>query len=126
MSRPGRIVLALLCLMAATPVRYALAADHPLRVVLIPADGGTEDGTKADYAPTFDAVSRTTGLSFDIKVAQSYAAVVEALCNQTADVAFVGPVTYIQAHARGCAQLLAVGVENGKSIYYAGLFAKAA
>src|ERR1700760_1555932 len=99
MSRLGRIVLALFCLTMVTAAQSA--PDHPLRVVLIPADGGTEDGTRADYAPTFEAVTRTTGLQFDIKVAQSYAAVVEAMCNHSADIAFVGPVTYIQAHARG-------------------------
>src|ERR1700754_5164156 len=78
-------------------------ATQPLRVVLIPADGGTEDGTKADYLPVFNAVSRMTGLTFDLKVAQSYGAVVEAMCNRTADIAFFGPVTYVQAHDRGCA-----------------------
>ncbi|OVZ57441.1 phosphonate ABC transporter substrate-binding protein [Pigmentiphaga sp. NML080357] len=98
---------------------------HPLRVMLIPADGGTETGTKADYQPVFNAVSRMTGLNFDLKVGQSYGAVVEAMCNQLADVAFFGPVAYVQAHRRGCAQLLAVGVEKGESVYYAGLFAKA-
>jgi phosphonate transport system substrate-binding protein len=97
-----------------------------LRVVLIPADGGTEDGTKADYQPIFQAVSRITGLDFDLKVGQSYAAVVEALCNNAADIAFVGPVTYIQARDRGCADLLAVGVEKDQAVYYSGVFTNAA
>jgi phosphonate transport system substrate-binding protein len=96
-----------------------------LRVVLIPADGGTEDGTRADYQPVFNAVSRMTGLKFDIRVGQSYGAVVEAMCSGSADIAFVGPVTYIQANQRHCADLLAVAVEKGQSIYYAGIFAKA-
>jgi phosphonate transport system substrate-binding protein len=98
--------------------------DRPLRVMLIPADGGTESGTKADYAPVFNAVSRMTGLNFDIKVGQSYGAVVEATCNQLADIAFFGPVSYVQAQKRGCAQLLAVAVEKGESVYFAGMFAK--
>jgi phosphonate transport system substrate-binding protein len=99
--------------------------ERPLRVMLIPADGGTETGTKADYQPVFNAVSRMTGLHFDIKVGQSYGAVVEAMCNGLTEVAFYGPVSYVQAHQRGCAQLLAVAVENGESVYYAGMFAKA-
>jgi len=98
--------------------------ERPLRVMLIPADGGTETGTKADYQPVFNAVSRMTGLHFDIKVGQSYGAVVEAMCNGLSDIAFFGPVSYVQAHQRGCAQLLAVAVENGESVYYAGMFAK--
>lgn len=99
--------------------------EHPLRVLLIPADGGTETGTKADFQPVFNAITRSTGLQFDLKVGQSYGAVVEGMCNQLADIAFFGPVSYVQAHQRGCAQLLAVGVEKGASVYYAGMFAKA-
>ena len=101
------------------------AQPPPLRVLLIPADGGTESGTLADYRPIFDAVSRSTGLSFDLKVAQSYGGVVEAMCNNAADIAFVGSVTYLQAQKRGCAELLAVAVKSGRSVYYAGLFVRA-
>ena len=95
-----------------------------LNVLLIPADGGTESGTLADYRPVFQAVGKSAGINFELKVAQSYGAVVEAMCNGTADVAFVGPVTYLQAKERGCAELLAVAVKGGQSIYYAGLFAR--
>jgi len=98
--------------------------EAPLRVMLIPADGGTETGTKADYQPVFNAVSRMTGLNFDIKVGQTYGTVVEAMCNGLTDIAFFGPVSYVQANQRGCAQLLAVAVEKGESVYYAGMFAK--
>jgi len=95
---------------------------RPLRVILVPADGGTEDGTKADFAPIFNAVSRMTALNFDIKVGQSYAAVVEGMANRLADIAFFGPVSYLQARERGGAELLAVGVEKGQSVYYSGIF----
>lgn len=99
--------------------------EQPLRVILIPADGGTESGTKADFEPVFNAITRLSGLHFDIKVGQSYGAVVEAMCGRLADIAFMGPVSYVQAHQRDCAQLLAVSVERGQSVYYAGLFARA-
>lgn len=125
--KPALLLAAMLA--AALPLHAQTVADgskeHPLRVLLIPADGGTESGTKADYAPVFNAITGTTGLHFDIKVGQSYGAVVEGMCNHLADIAFFGPVSYIQAHQRGCAQLLAVGVEKGQSVYYAGMFAKA-
>lgn len=100
------------------------ADSKPLQVLLIPADGGTESGTLADYRPIFDAVGKSAGIEFDLKVAQSYGAVVEALCGGNADIAFVGPVTYLQAKERDCAQLLAVGVKDGQSIYYSGIFAR--
>lgn len=119
-----------LCALLWAGTAYAQPAlgtrDRPLRVILIPADGGTEDGTRADYQPIFSAVSRMSGLQFNIRVGQSYGAVVEALCNGSADIAFVGPVTYLQANRRKCAELLAVAVEKGQSTYYAGLFTKAA
>lgn len=101
------------------------SAQNPLRVVLIPADGGTEDGTRADFQPVFNAITRTAGLHFSLRVGQSYNAVVEAMCNGSADVAFFGPVAYVQARKRGCAELLAVSVEHGRSTYYAGIFARA-
>lgn len=98
--------------------------SRPIRVLLVPADGGTEDGTKADYVPIFNAVTRMTDLHFDIKVGQSYGAVVEGMANHLADIAFFGPVTFLQARERGGAELLAVAVEKGQSVYYAGLFVK--
>jgi phosphonate transport system substrate-binding protein len=101
------------------------SAERPLTVILIPADGGTEDGTRADCLPVFNAVSKTTGLQFKLRVGQSYNAVVEAMCNGSADIAFFGPVSYVQAHKRGCADLLAVAVEKGSSTYFAGIFVKA-
>jgi phosphonate transport system substrate-binding protein len=120
-----RIVWAFLGLALLLPAcSPAAPKGETLRVILIPADGGTEDGTKADYEPVFRAISRMTGLDFKINVGQSYATVVEALCNDAADIAFVGPVTYIQARERGCADLLAVGVEKNQSIYYSGLFTR--
>lgn len=99
--------------------------DHPLRVMLIPADGGTEEGTKADFLPVFNAVSRTTGLHFDIKVGQSYGAVMEAICAKQTEIAFFGPASYIPVRDKGCATLLAVAVHKGSTVYHSGLFARA-
>lgn len=106
------------------PAKTSTQATPILQVILIPADGGTEDGTRADFQPLFEAISQTSSFQFEIRVAQSYNAVVEALCSGSADIAFVGPAIYLQAKKRGCADLLAVGVENGKSDYYAGIFAR--
>jgi phosphonate transport system substrate-binding protein len=118
------LALALIAPLALAQALPDGSKERPLRVMLIPADGGTETGTKADYQPVFNAVSRMTGLHFDIKVGQTYGAVVEAMCNGLTDIAFYGPVSYVQANQRGCAQLLAVAVEKGESVYYAGMFAK--
>jgi len=98
--------------------------DKPLRVVLVPTDGGTEDGTRRDFQPIFSAIASETGLNFDLKVGQSYGAVVEAMCNGAADIAWFGPVSYLQANERGCAELLALAVNKGESVYYSGIFAR--
>jgi phosphonate transport system substrate-binding protein len=131
--KPAPLLVCLVALAACSPPaskddvsKNLTATSRPLQVILIPADGGTEDGTKADFKPIFDALSATSGLKFELRVGQSYNAVVEALCSGSADIAFVGPASYIQARDRGCADLLAVGVEGGKSEYYAGLFGQRA
>jgi phosphonate transport system substrate-binding protein len=108
---------------AAAPTRDGSEA-RPLMVVLIPADGGTEDGTKKDFLPLFNAVTRAKGVHFDVRVGQSYGAVVEAMAGDQADVAFFGAVSYLQAKKRAGAELLAVSVENGSSVYYAGVFVR--
>jgi len=98
---------------------------HPLRVMLVPADGGTEDGTRADFEPIFDAISRAYQLKFEIHVGHSYNAVIEAMANDQVDVAFFGAVSYDLARRRGVAQLLAVEERNGESVYYSGIFCRA-
>ncbi len=98
--------------------------EDPLRVMLIPADGGTSDGTLSDFQPLFDGLTHITGLHFDIRTGQSYAAVVEGLCSGVTDIAWLGPVSFETAHQKGCAELLAVEVSNGASTYYAGLFSR--
>lgn len=104
----------------------AAAEQRPLRVMLIPADGGTEDGTKADFAPLFAALERATDLRFDVQSGQSYAAVIEGMCAGHADIAWFGPVSYRTARDRGCAELLAVETRGGSSTYFAGLFVSSA
>jgi phosphonate transport system substrate-binding protein len=99
-------------------------SQQPLRVMLIPADGGTASGTLADFQPLFDAVSKTTGLKFQLRVGDSYAAVVEALKAKHVDIAWLGPVAYVQAHAAGAAEMLGVAVSNGESAYYSGIFVR--
>ncbi|MDZ4137076.1 MAG: phosphate/phosphite/phosphonate ABC transporter substrate-binding protein [Paracoccaceae bacterium] len=98
---------------------------NPYRVMLVPADGGTEDGTRADFKPVFDAITASTGMHFDIKVGQTYATVIEAICSDVVEIAWFGPASYLPAKERGCAELLAVDVLKGASVYYSGIYARA-
>ncbi len=101
------------------------SAAKPFRVMLVPADGGTEDGTKADFKPVFDAVTKSTGLHFDIKVGQTYGAVIEAHCSGVIEIAWYGAASYLPAKEKGCAELLALDVNHGSSTYFSGIFVKA-
>lgn len=97
--------------------------NKPLVVMMIPADTGTDDISK-DYGSMFDGITKHYGIHFDIKVGDSYAAVVEGICNDKVDVAWFGAVTYGEAKAKCGVELLAVDVEQGKSSYYSGIFAR--
>lgn len=97
--------------------------DRPLRVLMIPADTGTND-VIADFAPVFNGISDQYGIYFDLRVGASYAAVVEGMCNDQADIAWFGAVTFGQAHDRCGVDLLAVDVNKGDSSYYSGIFVR--
>ncbi|MCL6606837.1 MAG: phosphate/phosphite/phosphonate ABC transporter substrate-binding protein [Geminicoccaceae bacterium] len=129
MKLPSVLAAATAAVILAAPLAAQQIPDgspaRPFRATLVPADGGTEDGTKADFKPLFDAVTKATGLHFDIKVGQTYGAVVEAICAGVTEIAWFGPASYLPARERGCAELLAVDVHHGQAVYYSGIFVPA-
>lgn len=114
-------------IMLTGPVFSANVADgskeHPLRVLMVPADTGTDDITK-DYAPVFNGITKNYGIHFDIKAGSSYAAVVEGMCNNQADIAWYGASSYGEANEKCGVDLLAVDVKKGDSVYYSGIFTR--
>ncbi|MCX8102548.1 MAG: hypothetical protein N3D77_15065 [Geminicoccaceae bacterium] len=74
MKLPNLLAAATALAILAAPVAAQQQPDgspaRPFRVTLVPADGGAEDGTKADFKSLFDAVTKATGLHFDIKSAR--------------------------------------------------------
>ncbi len=111
--------------MITTPLFAAKLPDgskeNPLRVMMIPADTGTNDIVQ-DYAPVFNGITEHYGIHFKLSTGDSYAAVVEGMCNDQADIAWYGAVTYGQANKRCGVDLLAVDVKHGDSSYYSGIF----
>lgn len=95
--------------------------EHPLRVLMVPTDTGSNDITM-DYAPVFNGITKHYGIHFDLKAGASYAAVVEGMCNDQADVAWYGAVTFGQANEKCGVDLLAVDVLDGDASYYSGIF----
>ena len=96
---------------------------NPLRVLMVPADTGTNDITK-DYGPVFEGITKNYGIYFDIKAGNSYSAVVEGMCNNQADIAWFGASTYGEANQKCGVDLLAVDVKKGESSYYSGIFVR--
>ncbi len=97
--------------------------ENPLRVLMVPADTGTNDITQ-DYGPVFKGITKNYGIHFDIKAGASYAAVVEGMCNDKADIAWFGAVTYGQANDKCGVNLLAVDVKKGNASYHSGIFVR--
>lgn len=100
------------------------SAENPLRVLMVPADTGTNDIT-ADYAPVFNGITKHYGIHFDLRAGASYAAVVEGMCNDQADIAWYGAVTFGQANDMCGVDLLAVDVKKGNASYHSGIFVAA-
>lgn len=97
--------------------------ENPLRVLMIPADTGSNDITQ-DYKPVFNGITKNYGIHFDIKAGSSYSAVVEGLCNNQADIAWLGASTYGEANEKCGVDLLAVDVKKGNSSYHSGIFTR--
>lgn len=74
------------------------APETKLRISMIP----TTDPGKAlrDNQPLLGYWQKQTGLTPDLTIPTSYAAVVEALVNNKVDIAYLGGFTYVQASAR--------------------------
>jgi len=98
-------------------------ANDPLRVMMVPADTGGADVAE-DYKPVFDAISKKYDIYFKVMSGSSYASVVKGLCSDQVDIAWYGPVTFGQAKKMCGAELLAVDVKKGKSVYYSGIFTR--
>ncbi len=98
-------------------------ADVPLRVMMVPADTGGADIAE-DYKPVFDAIAKQYDIHFKVMSGNSYAAVVKGLCSDQADIAWYGPVTFGEAKDMCGAELLAVDVKKGDSVYYSGIYSR--
>ncbi|HET7341791.1 MAG TPA: phosphate/phosphite/phosphonate ABC transporter substrate-binding protein [Methylomirabilota bacterium] len=116
--------VALLALALAAPLaagRAAVAAA-PLHLVLTPSQKPT------DLLATGDEFGRVlgglVGVPVRVTVASDYAAVVEALRNHTADLAFVHPGGYVLAHREAKATIVARNLWHGKSSFTARIYAR--
>jgi len=99
------------------------AADKPLHLVLTPSQKPTD--LLAAGEEFGQALGRLVGVPVRVTVASDYAAVIEALRNRTADLAFVHPVGYVLANREAKATIVARNLWHGKSAFTSRIFVRA-
>jgi phosphonate transport system substrate-binding protein len=110
-----RVVLGLLLGIAALAAPPAGAADKPLHLVLTPSQKPTD---LLAVGEEFGRVlGQLAGTPVRVTVASDYAAVIEALRNQTADLAFVHPAGYVLANREAKARIVAKNQWHGKTTF---------
>src|SRR5438132_3312367 len=100
----------------------ATAADKPLHLVLTPSQKPTD--LLAVGEKFAQVLGRLVGVPVRVTVASDYAAVVEALRNRTADLAFVHPVGYVLANREAKAMIVVKNLWHGKSSFTSRIFVR--
>jgi phosphonate transport system substrate-binding protein len=117
---PVRLALGLV--LALTLAGAAPAADKPLHLVLTPSQKPTDLlATGEEFG---HVLGQLVGLPVRVTVASDYAAVIEALRNQTADLAFVHPAGYVLANREAKARIVAKNQWHGKTTFTARIYVR--
>jgi phosphonate transport system substrate-binding protein len=112
-----RILALLLTLLTAAP-----AAAQPLHLVLTPSQKPTDLLAAGEEFGV--ALGKLYGAPVRVTVASDYAAVIEALRNRTADLAFVHPVGYVLASREAKARIVARNVWHGKASFTSRIYVR--
>ena len=112
------LVLVALLAWAASPS----AQPKSLHLVLTPSQKPTDLlATGEEFG---QLLGRLVGMPVRVTVASDYAAVIEALRNRSADLAFVHPVGYVLANREAKATIVVKNVWHGKSTFTSRIFVR--
>src|SRR5436190_21841232 len=100
----------------------ASAVAQPLHLVLTPSQKPTDLLAAGDEFG--QALAKLYGAPVRVTVASDYAAVIEALRNRTADLAFVHPVGYVLASREAKARIVARNLWHGKSTFTSRIYVR--
>jgi len=114
--------LAVALLVAAAMADAPRAAEAPLHLVLTPSQKPTD--LMAAGEEFGQALARLVGTPVRVTVASDYAAVIEALRNRTADLAFVHPAGYVLANREAKAMIVAKNLWHGKGTFTARIYVR--
>src|SRR5947208_12262030 len=111
--------LLLAAVACAAPAR---AAAQPLHLVLTPSQKPTDLlATGEEFG---QVLGKLVGMPVRVTVASDYAAVIEALRNHTADLAFVHPGGYVLASREAKARIVARNLWHGKSTFTSRIYVR--
>src|SRR5213594_467740 len=114
---PGLLLAAVIACLAP-----ASALAQPLHLVLTPSQKPTD--LLAVGEEFGQALGKLYGAPVRVTVASDYAAVIEALRNRTADLAFVHPVGYVLASREAKARIVAKNLWHGKSTFTSRIYVR--
>src|SRR5437763_3772985 len=115
-----RMLLSLLIAIAS--LAPASAAAQPLHLVLTPSQKPTD--LLAAGEEFAQALGKLYGAPVRVTVASDYAAVIEALRNRTADLAFVHPAGYVLANREAKAMIVARNLWHGKATFTSRIYVR--
>jgi len=114
------VMFCTLALSAAAP--DAVVGADGLHLVLTPSQKPTDLlATGDEFAK---AITKLSGIPVRVTVASDYAAVIEALRNRTADLAFVHPVGYVLASREAKATIVVRNLWHGKSSFTSRIYVR--
>jgi phosphonate transport system substrate-binding protein len=103
-------------------IPHAPHAAAPLHLVLTPSQKPTDLlAAGEDFGK---ALGHLIGLPVRVTVASDYAAVIEALRNRTADLAFVHPAGYVLANREAKAMIVARNLWHGKATFTSRIYVR--
>jgi phosphonate transport system substrate-binding protein len=114
------LIVVLIAMLGAAP---SLAAAQPtLHLVLTPSQKPTD--LLAAGEEFGKVLGELAGVRIRVTVASDYAAMIEALRNRTADLAFAHPVGYVIANREAKAMILARNLWHGKATFTSKIYAR--
>jgi len=88
---------------------------NPLKMAFVPSADSNK--VLASGQPLADLLTQQTGLSFQVSVPTSYAAVIEAMGANNVDVGWLAPFAYVLAHDKFASQVVLASVRGGSKTY---------
>src|SRR5919198_4239301 len=113
----GLLLAAVLACLAPAP-----ALAQSVHLVLTPSQKPTD--LLAAGEEFAQALGKLAGMRVRVTVASDYAAVIEALRNKTADLAFLHPAGYVIANREAKATIVARNLWHGKSSFTSRIFVR--